>query len=203
MSEPVRTIQGVSTCEETIRKSRFVAFASRADTPEDAMAFLESVRDPEATHNCWAYKIGAQYRFSDDGEPGGTAGRPIFMAIDHQGMDRVIVVVTRFFGGIKLGAGGLARAYGGLAARCLQSATCHIIRKHVLCRMEVPFSRTGAAYHLLENSPGVEKLQETFQETGIVFSLRLTEDDFADFEKRVLEVGSGGILLAVTGEQEG
>ncbi|MET0935555.1 MAG: YigZ family protein, partial [Luteibacter sp.] len=88
----------------------------------EALAFVEAVGDPAATHNCWAYRIGDAYRFNDDGEPGGTAGRPMLQAIDVQGCDRVVVVVTRSYGGIKLGAGGLARAYGGTAAECLRLA---------------------------------------------------------------------------------
>ena len=80
------------------------------------------IADPTATHNCWAYRIGSEYRFSDDGEPAGTAGRPILAAIDGQGCDQVVVVVTRWYGGIKLGAGGLVRAYGGCAAECLRAA---------------------------------------------------------------------------------
>ena len=82
------------------------------------MRFFAANSDPEATHNCWAYKIGQEYRFNDDGEPGGTAGRPILQAIEGQGMDRVAVLVVRWFGGVKLGAGGLVRAYGGCAANC-------------------------------------------------------------------------------------
>jgi putative IMPACT (imprinted ancient) family translation regulator len=92
------------------------------DTPAAALAWLEANGDPAATHNCWAYRIGDAYRFNDDGEPGGTAGRPILAAIDGQGCDRVAVLVTRWYGGIKLGAGGLARAYGGSAAECLRLA---------------------------------------------------------------------------------
>jgi uncharacterized YigZ family protein len=110
-------------CEfhETIRKSRFLAKAAPVSNPEEAQAFLQAVYDPTATHNCWAWKLGNQYRFSDDGEPGGTAGRPMLTAIEGQDCDRVMVVVIRWFGGIQLGTGGLARAYGGSAAKCLQT----------------------------------------------------------------------------------
>lgn len=202
MSNGIRTIRGVSHCEETIRKSRFVAHASRANSAEDAMAFLDAIKDPEATHNCWAYKVGDQYRFSDDGEPGGTAGRPIFMAIDHQRMDRVIVVVTRYYGGIKLGAGGLARAYGGMAAHCLQSAVCHEIQKRFRCRMDVPFTGTGIAYFLLESHRDVEKLDEKYHDAGITFLLKMTEAVLAAFEKNVLEYGSGAIVLEIVGSEE-
>ncbi|MCU0692466.1 MAG: YigZ family protein, partial [Polyangiaceae bacterium] len=112
----MRTLRADAEHECLIKKSRFLARAARADTADEAMAFLQRVRDDTASHNCWAYRIGELYRFSDDGEPGGTAGRPILSAIEGQRVDHVMVVVARHFGGIKLGAGGLVRAYGGTAA---------------------------------------------------------------------------------------
>ena len=102
--------------EEEIQKSRFIAKAAPVASEEEALAFLAENREPEATHNGYAYKIGLLYRFSDDGEPSGTAGKPILHAIEAQGLDRVAVLVVRYFGGVKLGAGGLVRAYGGVAA---------------------------------------------------------------------------------------
>ncbi|UPG91969.1 IMPACT family protein [Luteibacter aegosomaticola] len=122
MSTPLATLAAPFRHEEEIKKSRFIAQAAPVTAPADALAFFQSVGDPGATHNCWAYRIGDAYRFNDDGEPGGTAGRPILAAIDGQGCDRVAVVVTRWYGGIKLGAGGLVRAYGGSAAECLRLA---------------------------------------------------------------------------------
>ena len=122
MSETLSTLAQPSRHQEEIRKSRFLALAAPVESSEQALAFVREADDPAATHNCWAYRIGQDYRFNDDGEPGGTAGRPILQAIEGQGMDRVVVVVTRWFGGIKLGAGGLVRAYGGTAAECLRRA---------------------------------------------------------------------------------
>jgi putative IMPACT (imprinted ancient) family translation regulator len=108
--------------EKEVRRSLFLAQAAPVATPTEALDFVRAVSDPGATHNCWAYRIGQEYRSDDDGEPGGTAGRPILQIIDAQGFDRTVVVVTRWFGGIKLGAGGLVRAYGGTAAECLRLA---------------------------------------------------------------------------------
>ena len=104
------TLAGPATFELEAKRSRFLARAAPVESPEAALAFLHEVADPQATHNCWAYRIGADYRSSDDGEPGGSAGRPILAAIEGQGVDQVMVVVTRWYGGIKLGAGGLVRA---------------------------------------------------------------------------------------------
>ena len=101
------------------------------------MAFVDSLRGNGGGHHCWAYRIGQAYRFNDDGEPSSSAGKPILSAIDGQGFDRVVVVVTRWFGGIKLGVGGLIRAYGGTAAQCLQQAArqpiAHVTRMTLHC----------------------------------------------------------------------
>ena len=104
------TLTGLCEFREEIRKSRFITLATPITSPQDAQAFFEQHSDLNATHNCWAWKLGDQYRSSDDGEPGGTAGRPILAAIEAQGFDQVAVLVIRWYGGIQLGTGGLARA---------------------------------------------------------------------------------------------
>lgn len=114
------TLLGPCEYREEIRKSRFLALAAPVTSAAEAQAFIEHHSDLAASHNCWAWKVGNQYRFNDDGEPGGTAGRPILAAIEGQDCDQVAVLVIRWYGGIQLGTGGLARAYGGSAAKCLQ-----------------------------------------------------------------------------------
>lgn len=112
------------TIENVIDKSRFIAAAVHVDTSEQAAEFVESKRRKyyDATHNCYAYIVGDKAKFSDDGEPQGTAGMPIYECIKNNGLDCVCVVVTRYFGGVKLGAGGLVRAYSGACADVLRSA---------------------------------------------------------------------------------
>jgi uncharacterized YigZ family protein len=116
------TLAVAAQFEEYIQKSRFLARAWPIDAVESALARVAECEREDASHHCWAYRHGELYRFHDANEPAGTAGRPILQAIDGQGLDRVVVVVTRWFGGIKLGAGGLVRAYGGTAAECLRLA---------------------------------------------------------------------------------
>lgn len=106
--------------EETIQRSRFITTAGHAPDPEAAHAFVRSVRDefPDATHNCWAFVAGppgstARIGLSDDGEPHGTAGKPMLTTLLHGGVGEVAVVCTRYYGGVKLGTGGLSRAYAG------------------------------------------------------------------------------------------
>lgn len=116
------TISRIETFTQQIKKSRFVAIAAPVTSEQAATDFLREHSDPTATHNCWAWRIGQSYRFNDDGEPAGTAGKPILQAIDGQQVDNVVVLVIRWFGGILLGSGGLVRAYGGVAASCLRQA---------------------------------------------------------------------------------
>ena len=158
--------------EIEVKHSRFLAIAAPADSPEAAMAFIAAVSTADATHNCWAWRIGGLYRSSDDGEPAGTAGRPILAAIDGQGFDQVAAVVTRWYGGIKLGAGGLVRAYGGCAAECLRTAPRQALIEYRELHLRYPFEHTGAVHAALAQH-GAEKLGETFDAAGARLHLRL------------------------------
>jgi uncharacterized YigZ family protein len=158
-----------------VKKSRFRARAERLDDPDAAAARIAALGDPGATHNCFAYRVAEAYRFSDDGEPGGTAGRPILAAIDGQGLDHVLVVVTRWFGGIKLGSGGLVRAYGGCAAECLRSAAVIEVRPRVELTVHVPFEAIGAVYPVLEQL-AARKLGEAFDDAGATLTVEIDAD---------------------------
>ena len=119
-------------CSETVvRRSRFLAQCARAASPGEARAFVEAVRArwPDATHNCWAFAAGApgdtaRIGSSDDGEPHGTAGRPMLQVLLHSGVGEVCMVVTRWFGGVKLGTGGLVRAYQDAVRENLAGLAC-------------------------------------------------------------------------------
>ena len=114
------TIASLVEFEEDIKKSRFQGFAVPVQSEQDVKDFLELKKDPTTTHQCWAWKIGHNVRFSDDGEPSGTAGRPILATIEGSNdLTNVLVLVNRWYGGIKLGTGGLVRAYGGCAGKTL------------------------------------------------------------------------------------
>lgn len=167
-----RTLAARAEHALTIKHSRFLAQAASIDSPEAALAFIAQVGDPAATHNCWAYRIGALYRFNDDNEPAGTAGRPILAAIDGQGLDQVVAVVTRWYGGVKLGAGGLMRAYGGSAAECLRRARRTELIEYVECELAFAFADTGAVHAAL-GAHAATALQERFDAQGTRLSLRL------------------------------
>ncbi|GHA70076.1 IMPACT family protein [Cognatilysobacter bugurensis] len=158
-----------------IKHSRFLAQAASVESPDAALAFLAEVSDPAATHNCWAYRIDAQYRSNDDGELAGTAGRPILAAIDGQGFDRVVVVVTRWYGGIKLGAGGLVRAYGGCAAECLRAAPRAPLVDIAEVTVSIAFDDLGIAHSLLA-SLGATRLDEQYDADGVRLRVALPAD---------------------------
>ncbi|MFZ5657334.1 MAG: IMPACT family protein [Pseudomonadota bacterium] len=169
------TLAAPASATLEVKHSRFQAQAGPVGSPDEALAFLRRAADPAATHNCWAYRIGPQYRSSDDGEPSGTAGRPILAAIDGQGVDGVMVVVSRWYGGIKLGAGGLVRAYGGCAAQCLREAPK--VQRVPLVDLDVMFgfADTGAV-HAAIAAHGAERVEEGFDGDGVVLRLRLPRD---------------------------
>lgn len=124
--EEYRTIRGTASGEYEEKKSRFIAAAAHVETEAEAVAFLEQIRAANRTarHNVYAYKLraGNRERYSDDGEPAKTAGTPVLEVIGHSGLTDLIVVVTRYFGGILLGTGGLVRAYTTAASSVLAAA---------------------------------------------------------------------------------
>lgn len=190
MSEALHALTERCRHSEEIRKSRFLAQAAPVATAVQALDFLREVSDPVATHNCWAYRIGQEYRFNDDGEPGGTAGRPILQAIEGQGIDNVMVVVTRWFGGTKLGAGGLVRAYGGTAAECLRLASRQPIVAMARLGLHCDFAELALLKaRLKELQAEVER--ETFGADGVTLQLRLPDSRVAEAQARVNDISRG------------
>jgi uncharacterized YigZ family protein len=153
MEDTYLTVGKTASAEIVIEKSRFIAYLSRAKTAEEAQAFLDRIRQQhrEATHHCSAYVIGpggAQQKANDDGEPSGTAGRPILEVIKKNGLTDTVAVVVRYFGGIKLGAGGLIRAYSQAAKAGIRAAG--IVRRTLHRKLEVTIDYSWL--NLLERS---------------------------------------------------
>ena len=142
--EEYRTIRGTASGEYEEKKSRFIASAAHVESEEEAVAFLEQIRaaNRPARHNVYAYKLraGNRERYSDDGEPAKTAGTPVLEVIGHSGLTDLIVVVTRYFGGILLGTGGLVRAYTSAASSALEAAEKVTVQPVVRLTMTVDYS---------------------------------------------------------------
>ncbi len=136
------TVARAARHEETIEGSRFLASVASVGHPDEAAELVAEARrqHPEATHHCWAWRIGDQQRFSDDGEPGGTAGRPMLEVILKRELDHVAAVVVRYYGGKKLGAGGLVRAYSGAVAKALDAAGTRQVVEMTTLLVRAPFA---------------------------------------------------------------
>lgn len=144
------------TASYEIQKSRFIAYTSHVETEAEARDFVTAIKKKhfDARHNCSAWVLGAdssQQKYNDDGEPGGTAGNPILEAIKQHGLTNVVVVVTRYFGGIKLGAGGLIRAYSHTASLGLEATPCLEVKPFCLMEAEMDYSLLGTVENWIHN----------------------------------------------------
>ncbi len=152
-----RTIGGFGSHELEINKSRFIAYVIRAESEEEAQAFIVGIKKKhwDATHNCSAYVLGESdqvQKTDDDGEPSGTAGRPILEAIKKAQVKDAAIVVTRYFGGIKLGAGGLIRAYGKSAVAGLKAAGLIERKLHSILAAEFDYTFLGKVENELRSN---------------------------------------------------
>jgi uncharacterized YigZ family protein len=181
-----------------VKNSEFLAFAAPIQSLENAQTFLADLktRYPDSSHICWAYKLGVQYRFSDDGEPSGTAGAPIFRALETSGLEGVVVAVVRYYGGVNLGAGGLARAYGGAAAECLRTATKLEVHPRQSVQIAVPFELVSVLHRLLETFK-LESRQDEYTEHGLVLHGSLLESEVATFQTQLTNATRGQAILRV------
>lgn len=186
--------------EQEIKKSRFLAQAAPADSEEEARRFIAEHSMPDAGHNCWALRVGDVYRFSDDGEPGGTAGRPILQAIEGQELDRVAVVVSRWFGGILLGAGGLVRAYGGTAASCLKAAEREPIIAYATLSVACAFADEARIRSSLGGFPGTRVETTGFTPEGVRLHVTLPRDRADAFIRLVADISRGQAVVEPVGE---
>ncbi|MBM7112654.1 YigZ family protein [Archangium primigenium] len=197
----------VHRVEQEIQKSRFLTTAAPAPTVEEARAFIARVRAefPDATHNCWAFSVGppgstAQVGMSDDGEPHGTAGRPMLTALLHGGVGEVAVVVTRYFGGTLLGKGGLVRAYTGSVQQALESLPTVERVRRVRVAIELEYTSVDGVRRLLP-AHEAELVAETYAAT-VGYQVLLPEHRLPDFHQALLDVTLGDVLVEVREEPE-
>ena len=188
------TLTGPCEYREEIRKSRFITYAAPITSAQEAYDFIERHSDLNASHNCWAWKLGDQYRSSDDGEPGGTAGRPILSAIEAQDCDHVVVLVTRWYGGIQLGTGGLARAYGGGANKCLQTAEKSPLITRVALECACSFSELALVKLRVSELNGVLN-NETFTANGVELCLEVCDAHIPVLQAQLADLSRGRIML--------
>jgi uncharacterized YigZ family protein len=190
----MKQLSSIHSSEEVIKKSTFISIVAPVCSVEKAKEFLQNHSQDDVTHNCWAYKIGQVYRFNDDGEPSGTAGKPILNAIDGQGFDNTVALVIRHYGGIKLGTGGLMRAYGGGVSRCLQTADFEFIQDISEIMFKVPFQYIQAVYNLA-SSIKAEIVSEDFNEQGAIVTLKLLTKNKEMCIEKAINISKGQIMV--------
>lgn len=190
--------------EQVVDRSRFIATVAPAPTVADAQALLRAVREayPDATHHCWAYVVGppgstGQVGMSDDGEPHGTAGRPMLTVLLHGGVGDVVAVVTRYYGGTKLGTGGLVKAYGG----AVQAALATLPRRHrvdaVALTVRVGYAAIGAVQPLWAAHEAVVR-REAY-EAEVTFTLEVPGDRVEGLVRAVTDATRGTAVVGAPG----
>ena len=197
-----KTIRGTSTFEYEEKRSRFIATAAFADTEEKALAVLNAVRAANRTarHNVYAYVLqNGRTRYSDDGEPAKTAGTPVLETIGHAGVADVIVVVTRYFGGILLGAGGLCRAYTKAAKDALDTAGIAELRPWSVLTLRCPYALFERVKLELEKHGGA--LTNSDYGADIAMTAMLPEPEEAAFAKALQELSAGSLAPERTGTE--
>ena len=194
-----KTIRGVSTFTYEEKRSRFIATAAFADTEEKALAVLNGVRAANRTarHNVYAYVLqNGRTRYSDDGEPAKTAGTPVLEAIGHAELSDVIVVVTRYFGGILLGTGGLVRAYTAAASGALQQAELVSMRLVVDCSLQVPYGLFEQAQRMIVASGA--RLQEPVFADAVTLLWRMPSGEETSLCASLAELTRGAAQVEVS-----
>ena len=193
---PYRTLLKAASDEFIVNKSRFIGYGRPCETEEEALAFLSEIRarHKDATHNCYAYIIGANMgvmRYSDDGEPGGTAGMPIIEVMKAREVTNCAVVVTRYFGGVLLGAGGLVRAYSQGAAAALNACGVGTIYPTARYLMEIGYPMLNRMDFFLKTEPVV--IEDKAFTDVVTYTLILKVQDEDGFLKRVANLSEGAV----------
>lgn len=174
-----------------IRKSRFIGCVQPVAGRAEALVVVERLRaeHPGAAHVCWALLAGGQSAANDDGEPGGTAGRPMLEVLRHQQLEGVLATVVRYFGGVKLGAGGLVRAYTDAVAQALLHAEKLPLRRSLQLACRVPYALEGMVRRALQDAGAV--LGDVQYAEAVEIAFTVTEDVAADLRARLDEAGQG------------
>ncbi|HHO54801.1 MAG TPA: YigZ family protein [Trueperaceae bacterium] len=182
---------------EEVKKSKFYAYVCRMDDLELFKIKLAQIKAkyPDAGHHCFAYKLGSEIRFSDDGEPGGTAGRPMFELIDKRNLDHILAINSRYFGGTKLGTGGLARAYSGSLAKAIDQAGIIEIKDRLKLRFEVPFSEMDGVHRLLDDWAELKKENIDYSANGLIIEVSLLANDLENLKTKLANLTRGKVIL--------
>lgn len=193
-----KTIIEAGTGEIVEKKSRFIGYVRHTESEEEALAFINEIRKKhyDARHNCFAYCVDGEQqtqRFSDDGEPGGTAGKPILEVIKGNELCDVCIVVTRYFGGTLLGTGGLVRAYTDAAKACIENTQVLAKRRMIPMKLHTNYTDFGKIQYLLAS----EEIPIIDSEYGedVCVHVEIFVDDADKVKKKLIEVTAARIII--------
>lgn len=192
---------GSGDAEYVEKRSRFLGKVRHVESEEEARAFIEAVKKQyhDARHNCWCYLLkNGVLRYSDDGEPQGTAGQPMLEVFNREGVTDVVCVVTRYFGGVLLGAGPLLRAYQTTAKETLNAAGVSVVRRWVELTIPCGYNLLGKLTQEIPLWDGI--VADTEYGADVTIKALLPEGKEREFAKRVLDLTSGTVQATVTGE---
>lgn len=200
MRENYHTVKEYGESEYIIQKSKFLTFVKRAETEEEAINFINEIKKLHhtASHNCSAYMIGEHnniQKANDDGEPSGTAGVPMLEVLKQMDLKDTVVVVTRFFGGIKLGSGGLIRAYGRATSEGISATGTVERRLHNLMKVTIDYTWLGKVENEVRQS--TYPLKEITYTEGVDVFLYVPVSELEEFTEWVLEITNGQALISV------
>ena len=192
---------GHSEAELTEKRSRFIGQVWRVSSEEEARARVEETRKKhyDARHNCWCYRVGGTERYSDDGEPQGTAGQPMLNVFQREGVTDVACVVTRYFGGLLLGAGGLVRAYTQSAKDALDAAGISVVRRWVAMEVPCTYAQFDEVRREVFHFGGVEENIDFGAD--VLMSVLIPEERSAQFAAHLLDASAGTIEALEAGER--
>lgn len=204
MQKSYRIIKEFTQASFIERKSEFISYTTPATSEEEAIAFINQIRKKhyDATHNCFAYIIGEGsmvQRSSDDGEPSGTAGMPILQVLKKEELTNIVLVVTRYFGGILLGAGGLIRAYTEGAALAIKNAKKQIVRPFEVFHINIDYTYLGKIQH--EISKKTYTLFDTQFSENVLMIILIEPKDKEDFTSDIMEWTSGSAIIEHKGQE--
>ncbi|RHW39948.1 YigZ family protein [Lysinibacillus yapensis] len=199
MRNDYKTIKGYGEKEIVISKSRFIAYVNRAETEEEAIEFIDSIKKKHAnaTHNCSCYMVGEHdqiQKANDDGEPSGTAGVPMLEVLKKQGLKDTVVVVTRYFGGIKLGGGGLIRAYGKATTEGIDAAQVVERKLHHVMKVSIDYTWLGKVENEVRNSHYT--LSEIQYAEAVEVIVDVLKDEEEQFTEWITELTNGQATIA-------
>lgn len=204
MNESFLTVLNSGCSEIVIQKSRFIGCVCPCKTEEEAQSFIQKNRAqyPDAKHHCYAYIIGSNsgiMRYSDDGEPGGTAGMPMISVLKNEGLVNLCIIVVRYFGGILLGTGGLVRAYTQSCKAALETAGIVRMELSTLLSCRISYSCWNTLQYQLQKMP--VRISDTAFSESIQFTLCMKTKDTASVSEKLISITEGKIDFLNTEEQ--